>query len=442
MNVGVPPQAGGDGGCNNKLAAPRGEGTADRLGRVKVLIVGSGGREHALAWGISRSPSLSELHAAPGNPGIAELGSCHPVRADDGEGLLGLCRELAIDLVVVGPETPLVAGIADVLRHAGVAVFGPGAEAARIEGSKLFAKEVMQAAEVPTARTLAVARPPCVVKTDGLAGGKGVFVCHTREALDAGLREAAGFGGPLVIEELLEGPEVSVFAVSDGSSVLPLAAAQDFKRAFDGDAGPNTGGMGAYSPVPDIGPGELESLVDTIHRPVIAELARRGAPYVGVLYAGLIMTDSGPRVLEFNCRFGDPETQAILPLLQGDFLPTLSNAASGRLQEVDLASQGAAVTVAVTAGAYPAGNDTGSPIAGIAEAEAAGALVFHAGTAKHGSRIVTSGGRILNVTGVAATLGAARARAYDGVALISFDGARHRTDIAADAAAQEAHVTG
>jgi len=409
---------------------------------VKVLIVGSGGREHALAWAISRSPSLSELHAAPGNPGIAELGSCHPVRADDGEGLLGLCRELAIDLVVVGPETPLVAGIADVLRHAGVAVFGPGAEAARIEGSKLFAKEVMQAAEVPTARTLAVARPPCVVKTDGLAGGKGVFVCHTREALDAGLRAAAGFGGPLVIEELLEGPEVSVFAVSDGSSVLPLAAAQDFKRAFDGDAGPNTGGMGAYSPVPDIGPGELESLVDSIHRPVIAELARRGAPYVGVLYAGLIMTDSGPRVLEFNCRFGDPETQAILPLLQGDFLPTLSNAASGRLQEVDLASQGAAVTVAVTAGAYPAGNDTGSPIAGIAEAEAAGALVFHAGTAKHGSRIVTSGGRILNVTGVAATLGAARARAYDGVALISFDGARHRTDIAADAAAQEAHVTG
>jgi phosphoribosylamine---glycine ligase len=409
---------------------------------VRVLVVGSGGREHALAWAIARSPRLTELHAAPGNPGIAAFGSCHPVRADDAEGLLGLCRELEIDLVVVGPEAPLVAGIADVLRHAGIAVFGPGREAARIEGSKLFAKEIMQAADVPTAKTLAVARPPCVVKTDGLAAGKGVFVCGTREELDRGIRAAAAFGGPLVIEELLEGPEVSVFALSDGSTVLTLAAAQDFKRAYDGDAGPNTGGMGAYSPVPDIGPDELESLVGSIHRPVIAELARRGAPYVGVLFAGLMLTETGPRVLEFNCRFGDPETQAILPLLRGDLLTMLAAAARGRLEGIDVAAQGAAVTVAVAAGDYPAGGDSGSPIEGIADAETAGALVFHAGTAQQGSQIVTNGGRILNVTAVGETIGEARARAYEAVSQISFAGARYRADIAAAAAAQEAHVSG
>jgi phosphoribosylamine--glycine ligase len=409
---------------------------------VRVLVVGSGGREHALAWAIARSPSLTELHAAPGNPGIATLGVCHPVRADDGEGLLGLCRELEIDLVVVGPEAPLVAGIADLLRHAGIAVFGPGREAARIEGSKLFAKEVMQAVEVPTARTFAVARTPCVVKADGLAAGKGVFVCRTQDELDAGLRSAAGLGGPLLIEELLEGPEVSVFAISDGSRVLPLAAAQDFKRAYDGDAGPNTGGMGAFTPVPGIGSAELESFVQTIHRPVIAELARRGAPYVGVLFAGLIKTEDGFRVLEFNCRFGDPEAQAILPLLEGDLLAALAAAAQGRLDELALAvGSGAAVTVAVTAGDYPARSDSGSPIEGIAEAESTGAIVFHAGTAQHGSRIVTNGGRILNVTAVASSIGEARARAYEGVSQIAFDGARYRTDIAA-VAAQEAHVSG
>jgi phosphoribosylamine--glycine ligase len=408
---------------------------------VRVLVVGSGGREHALAWSIARSPSLTELHAAPGNPGIAALGSCHPVRADDGEGLLGLCRELEIDLVVVGPEAPLVAGIADLLRHAGIAVFGPGADAARIEGSKLFAKEVMQAADVPTAKTFAVARTPCVVKADGLSAGKGVFVCRTQTELDAGLHAAAALGGPLLIEELLEGPEVSVFAISDGTRVLPLAAAQDFKRAYDGDAGPNTGGMGAYTPVPGIGSADLEGFVDTIHRPVIAELARRGAPYVGVLYAGLIKTSEGFRVLEFNCRFGDPETQAILPLLEGDLLAALAAAAEGRLEELALTvGAGAAVTVAVTGGQYPARNDSGSTIEGIADAESAGAIVFQAGTAQQGSRIVTNGGRILNVTAVAPSIGEARARAYAAVSQISFEGARYRTDIAA-AAAQEAHVS-
>jgi phosphoribosylamine--glycine ligase len=409
---------------------------------VKVLVVGSGGREHALAWGVARSPSLTELHAAPGNPGIAALGRCHPVRAEDAEGLLGLCRELDIDLVVIGPEQPLVAGVADVLRHAGIAVFGPGAEAARIEGSKLFAKDVMQHAGVPTARTFPVARPPCVVKTDGLAEGKGVFVCRSQEELEAGLRAAAAFGAPLLIEELLEGSEISVFAISDGMSVVPLSAAQDFKRAFDGDAGPNTGGMGAYSPVPGVGRGELEELVESIHRPVIEELARRGAPYVGVLFAGLIMTADGPRVLEFNCRFGDPETQAIVPLLDGDLLAGLSAAATGGLGLVDLAAgDRAAVSIALTAADYPAGRDSGSTIDGIDAAEATGALVFHAGTAQHGMRTVTNGGRILNVTAVADDVAEARARAYAAAGQIEFSGVRYRSDIAA-AAAEEAHVSG
>ena len=410
---------------------------------MKVLVVGSGGREHALAWGLARSPSLTELHAAPGNPGIAALGACHPVRAEDAEGLLGLCRALSVDLVVVGPEKPLVAGIADELRHAGIAVFGPSAEGARIEGSKLFAKDVMEAAGVATARTFPVARPPCVVKSDGLAEGKGVFVCRTQAELDAGLRAATALGAPILIEELLEGPEVSVFAISDGNHVLPLAAAQDFKRAFDGDAGPNTGGMGSYSPVPGTGAAELESLVDSIHRPVIAELARRGTPFVGVLFAGLIVTEAGPRVLEFNCRFGDPETQAIVPVLDGDLLGGLAAAATGRLAGLELSPGGdAAVTIVLTAADYPTGRDSGSPIDGIEDAEAAGALVFHAGTAQHGSRIVTNGGRILDVTAVASTIADARAKAYAAVERISFTGVRYRTDIAAAAATMEAHVSG
>src|SRR5438094_6242031 len=275
---------------------------------VKVLVVGSGGREHALAWALSRSPDLTELHAAPGNPGIARLGACHPVRAEEQEGILALARELRIDLVVVGPEAPLVAGLADRLRHAGVPTFGPSAAAAQIEGSKTFAKDVLEAARVPTPARLAVARPPCVVKADGLAAGKGVFVCRTQAELDAGLAAAAAFDGPLVVEELLEGDEVSLLALAAGGDALALAPAQDFKRVGDGDEGPNTGGMGSYSPVPGLGEAEIEELVETIHRPVLAELARRGAPFAGLLYAGLMLTDDGPRVLEFNCRFGDPET--------------------------------------------------------------------------------------------------------------------------------------
>ncbi|MCW2976777.1 MAG: Phosphoribosylamine--glycine ligase [Actinomycetia bacterium] len=399
---------------------------------MKVLVVGSGGREHALAWALSRSPRLSELHAAPGNPGIAALANCHPVHADDQASLVPLAGELGIDLVVVGPEAPLVAGLADELRHRGVAVFGPGAGAARIEGSKAFSKEVMDAAGVPTARSLAIARPPCVVKADGLAAGKGVWVCHTQAELDAGLRAAESLGQPFHVEELLEGEEVSLFALCDGTNVVPLPAAQDYKRIGEGDEGPNTGGMGSYSPVPRLSEAELAELADAVCRPIIEELARRGSPFVGVLFAGVMLTDDGPRVLEYNCRFGDPETQSLLPRLEGDLLETLASAAAGRLSEASFtASESSAVTLVLAARDYPARGDSGSPITGIEEAEASGALVFHAGTALHDGRLVTNGGRILNVTALGDSIASARDAAYAAAAHIQFPGMRYRTDIAA-----------
>ncbi len=400
---------------------------------MKALLVGSGGREHALAWKLAQSPQFEELHAAPGNPGIARIGACHPVRPVDVEGLLGLCASLEIDLVVIGPEAPLVAGVADELRRAAVAVFGPSRGAARLEGSKSFAKEVMGAAGVPTADSLSVARPPCVVKADGLAAGKGVFVCRTQEELDAALPAAAALGGSLVIEELLEGEELSLFALCDGSNAVALAPAQDFKRIGDGDTGPNTGGMGSYSPVPGFGAAECEELLATVHRPVLAELASRGTPFVGLLYAGLMLTDSGPRVLEFNCRFGDPETQSILPRLEGDLLGALREAASGDLRMEPAANESAAVTVVLGAAGYPEHADSGTPISGIDDAEAAGALVFHAGTALRDDRVITNGGRILNVTGTGEDVSAARTAAYAAVGLISFEGMHYRTDIAAKA---------
>ncbi len=397
---------------------------------MKVLLVGSGGREHALAWKLARSPSLGELHAAPGNPGIAALGHCHPVRAEDPEALLDLAGALGIDLVVIGPEVPLVAGVADELRRGGILVFGPSVGAAAIEGSKAFAKDVMAAAGVPTAATMAIARPPCVVKADGLAAGKGVVVCRTQQELDAGLAAVSGFGGPLVIEELLDGPEVSLLALCDGTNAVPLALAQDYKRAFDGDKGPNTGGMGSYAPYVGLGQASVEELVELACTPVLAELARRGTPFVGCLFAGLMLTDDGPKVLEYNCRFGDPETQSVLPLVDGDLLAALAAAAGGDLAGVSIRSEGAAVTVVLAAGDYPAAGDTGSPIDGIAAAEEAGALVFHAGTALRGGQVVTNGGRVLGVVGRGDTLAGARAAAYSGAEMISFEGMRYRTDIA------------
>jgi phosphoribosylamine--glycine ligase len=398
---------------------------------VKVLVVGSGGREHALAWALARSGGLTELHAAPGNPGIAALAVCHPVRAGDPASLVPLAVELGVDLVVVGPEAPLVAGLADALRHRGIAVFGPSAAAARIEGSKSFAKDVLDAAGVPTARTLPIARPPCVVKADGLAAGKGVWVCRTQTELDAALQAAAALGQEFHVEELLEGEEVSLFALCDGTTAVPLPAAQDYKRIGDGDEGPNTGGMGSYSPVPGLPAGEVAALVDELCRPVLTELVRRGAPFTGVLFAGLMLTADGPRVLEFNCRFGDPETQSLLPLLEGDLLEALAAAAAGELRGVALtAAERAAVTIVLAARDYPERGDSGTPIAGVEDAEAAGGLVFHAGTALHDGLLVTNGGRILGVTAVGDSLGEARTAAYAAAAHVDFAGVRYRHDIA------------
>jgi phosphoribosylamine--glycine ligase len=401
---------------------------------VRVLVVGSGGREHALAWKLAQSPAVEEVHAAPGNPGIARLGQCHPIRAEDGDSLLELARTLGTDLVVLGPEAPLVAGVADQLRRGGVSVFGPSAAAARIEGSKSFAKDVMRAAGVPFADTMSVARTPCVVKADGLTAGKGVYMCRTDDELNAALTAVSTYGDQFVIEELLEGEELSVFAISDGRNLIALPASRDYSRVGDGDTGPNTGGMGSYSPVPETDQSEIAELVDAIHRPVVEELAERGTQFIGCLYGGLMLTADGPKVLEFNSRFGDPETQVILPRLEGDLADALLAAARGDLGEVELSvSETCAVTVAIAAGGYPAERDTGSPIAGVDDAEALGAIVFHAGTAMRDGQLVTSGGRILNVTGLGDTIDAARTRAYEACERISFPDARYRSDIAAKA---------
>jgi phosphoribosylamine---glycine ligase len=403
---------------------------------VRVLVVGSGGREHALAWKLAQSPGVTELHAAPGNPGIARLAECHPIRADDAEGLLGLSRSLAVELVVVGPEVPLVLGLADALRRFGFLVFGPSAAAARIEGSKAFAKDVMAAAGVASAARLAIARPPCVVKANGLAAGKGVYVCRTQSEVDEALRALQGAGGDVVVEELLEGNEVSLFAVCDGREAIPFISAQDFKRAFDNDEGLNTGGMGAFAPVPGIGATEAAELVATVHRPVLAELERLGTPFVGLLYAGLMLTADGPRVLEFNCRFGDPEAQAVLPLFDGDLLDLVAAAATGDLSAAEVGFEaGAAVTVVLAAERYPEDGVRGGQITGVEEAEKEGALVFQAGTALHGERLVTNGGRILAVTGLGPTVGDARTASYEAAGQIHFPGMRYRSDIAAAAAA-------
>ena len=410
---------------------------------MRVLLVGSGGREHALAWKLTQSPLLSELHIAPGNPGIAALGQCHPVRADDAEAVLGLARALEIDLVVVGPEVPLVAGLADVLRSVGIAVFGPSRAAAAIEGSKTFAKAIMMTAGVPMAATLADAVAPCVLKADGLAAGKGVVVCETQAEVEAGLAELDGLSGPLVIEELLDGPEISVFAICDGVTAHALPVAQDFKRSEDGDRGPNTGGMGSYAPVPGFDQGEVERIVDLTCRPVVAELAARGHPFVGTLFAGLMLTADGPKVLEYNCRFGDPETQSLMPLLGGDLLAALAAAAGGDLESLELEpAAAAAVTVVLAGGDYPARGDIGSPITGIEAAEATGALVFHAGTALHDGAVVTNGGRILNVTAAGDDIASARAAAYAAADLISWDGLKRRDDIALAASVGATPPTG
>ena len=416
---------------------------------MRVLVVGSGGREHALAWKISRSPLLRELFAVPGNPGIARIAKPVALNADDVDGIARFARGAQIDLVVVGPEGPLVAGLADRVAKEGIAVFGPSAAAAEIEGSKAFAKDVMQAAGIPTAEyatfselsaAAAWARARggrVVVKADGLAAGKGVVVCGDAAEAEAALRamlveKAHGAAGAkVVVEERLEGPEASCIAFTDGERVRMLAAAQDHKRIFDGDRGPNTGGMGAFSPTPNVGPELLADIERAVIVPAVREMARRGRPFRGALYAGLMLTAKGPRVLEFNARLGDPETQPILMRMRNDIVPALLAAARGDLSGVALEFDArAAVGVVLAAEGYPGKVASGDAIDGADGPFGDGVEVFHAGTARSpDGRVVTSGGRVLTACALGQGLDDAARRAYEAVSRIRFRGMQYRKDI-------------
>ena len=418
---------------------------------MKILVVGTGAREHALTLALSRDPQVTELHAAPGNPGIGALATLHAVDPLDGAAVAALATSLGADLVVVGPEAPLVAGVADAVRAAGVPAFGPSAAAARLEGSKAFAKEVMAAAGVPTADPVVVTDAalagaaldtfgaPYVVKEDGLAAGKGVVVTADRAvALEHALACLARPGGQVVVEDFLDGPEVSLFVLSDGATVVPLVPAQDFKRVGDADTGPNTGGMGAYTPLPWAPLGLVDEVVATVAQPTVDEMARRGTPFVGVLYCGLALTSRGMRVVEFNARFGDPETQVVLARLETPLAGVLLAASTGALASVPPLrwSDRAAVTVVVASSGYPESPRTGDVITGLDDAEALPDVhVLHAGTAAGAEgAVVSAGGRVLSVVGTGADLAAARAAAYAGVGLIGLDGSHHRSDIAQTAA--------
>ena len=427
---------------------------------MKALLVGGGGREHALAWKIAQSPLLSGLVVAPGNPGIARHGRCVPVRATAVDDLVALAVAERVDLVVVGPEAPLALGLGDRLRAAGLAVFGPTAAAARLESSKAFAKDLMARHGIPTARFRVFDAPaparafcrqlgaPLVVKADGLAAGKGALVCRSLEEADHAVAlclEERAFGEAglrVVVEEFLVGEEASFFALSDGAAVLPLQAAQDHKTVSDDDQGPNTGGMGAYSPTPVMDGATMERVMAEIVRPTIAAMAKEGAPYSGVLFVGLMITRDGPRVIEFNCRFGDPECQAILPRLDQDLLPLLDAVARGRGLPASVRWRAASsVCVVMVSGGYPGTYETGRPIAGL---DAAGALpnaegvqVFHAGTALRDGVLVSAGGRVLGVQALGRDIREAVTRAYAAVGRIGFAGAHFRTDIGRRALARQ-----
>lgn len=422
---------------------------------MKALVVGGGGREHAIVRALRRSAAAPEVLCAPGNAGIAADAECFPaVAADDARAIVALAREHGVDLAVIGPEAALVVGAVDALEAAGVPAFGPSRAAAELEGSKAFAKELMAAAGVPTAShvllrsreeaeaALAATDYPTVLKADGLAAGKGVILCadeaEARGALDVYFTERRFGATAVVMEELLEGEELSLLALCDGENVVPLSPAQDYKRIFDGDEGPNTGGMGSYSPVPGlVGAAEVEDIVERVHRPVVAAMAERGTPFHGVLYAGLMIGADGPKVIEFNVRFGDPETQAVLPRLRSD----LVNLFRAAREPGGLAGMSAdfdddwAVTVVLASAGYPEGSSKGDVIRGLDEA-AAIAEVTHAGTAARDGEIVTASGRVLGVTGLGPDPAAARDRAYDAVGRISFDGMQVRRDIAARAVAR------
>ncbi|WP_328845394.1 phosphoribosylamine--glycine ligase [Streptomyces sp. NBC_00258] len=414
---------------------------------MKVLVIGGGAREHALCRSLSLDPDVTALHCAPGNAGIAEVAELHQVDALDGKAVAALATELGAELVVVGPEAPLVAGVADAVREAGIPVFGPSKEAAELEGSKAFAKDVMAGAGVPTARSYVCTNPdevdealdafgaPYVVKDDGLAAGKGVVVTADLDKA----REHANACERVVIEEFLDGPEVSLFAITDGVTVVPLQPAQDFKRALDDDEGPNTGGMGAYSPLPWADPKLVEEVVQTVLQPTVDEMRRRGTPFSGLLYAGLAITSRGVRVIEFNARFGDPETQVVLARLKTPLSGILLAAADGTLADLEPLrwSDHAAVTVVIASHNYPDTPRTGDPIEGldaVAAQDAPHAYVLHAGTRRDGDAVVSAGGRVLSVTASGKDLTQARARAYEAVNRIHLDGSQHRTDIAAKVA--------
>ena len=416
---------------------------------MKVLVLGGGGREHAIVNALTRSPSDPEILAAPGNPGIAEVARCLPdLDPTDVAAVVDAAQENEVELVVVGPEAPLVAGVVDGLEAAGIRAFGPRAGAAQLEGSKAFAKKVMEEAGVPTARYRVVGDAesaaavldewgfPVVLKADGLAAGKGVLICPDREAADEALAiffSEKRFGETeVLIEEFLEGEELSLLAICDGERAIPLAPARDFKRIGDGDTGPNTGGMGSFSPVPGVDPGEVGRLSVEVHRPVVDYMASTGEPFHGILYAGLMMTGGGPKVLEYNVRFGDPETQAVLPRLSSDILELfLAASEPGGLEGSEVAfSDDWAVTVVLASAGYPESSSSGDPITGLQEA-AVLAEVVHAGTALEDGIVVTGGGRVLNLTGLGPDIATARRRAYDAAEAVQFEGRQMRSDIAA-----------
>lgn len=403
---------------------------------MKILLVGSGGREHALALGLRADSACTELHAAPGNPGIAELATLHPVAVTDNAALTALAKTLAVDLVVIGPEVPLVNGAADAIRAIGIPVFGPSKAAAQLEGSKDFAKGVMRDAGVPTAQSftcttqpeiekaLDAFSAPYVVKDDGLAAGKGVVVTNDR---DAALKHALACDR-VVIEEYLDGPEISLFGISDGRNILAMEPAQDFKRAYDGDEGPNTGGMGAYSPLPWAPDEIVEETYEKVLAPMIAEMAARGTPFVGLLYAGLALTKNGLKVIEFNARFGDPETQVLIPRLETPLATLLYNAATDNLDDTVLNWRDeSAVTVVVASDGYPDAPKTGGEISLPSEVDAS---IYHAGTALLDGRLLSSGGRVLTVTGLGASLAIARDKAYAAISKIALEKSFYRSDIA------------
>ena len=419
---------------------------------IRVLVIGSGGREHAIVWKLRQSEVIGSVICAPGNAGIERIVDCFPVPVSDLEGLVELARVQRVDLVVVGPEDPLAVGIADRLTEAGIPVAGPSAAAARIEASKSFAKEMMTAAGVPTARSVTVTdreagiaairevggEGPVVIKVDGLAAGKGVVVAvnaaEAIAALDAFLvnRTMGEAGSRVVVEAFLQGPEVSVLALTDGTTVYPLAPSCDYKRAFDNDQGPNTGGMGAYTPTRLVDDAMVQRIQTTILQPVIDEMARLGTPMRGVLYAGLIMTGDGPQVLEFNARFGDPETQVVLPTLESDLGVLLEAVAKGTLAQVPApVASGAAVGVILASGGYPTSYAKGMPISGLDTATDEHTILFHAGTARNDDGgIITDGGRVLTVVGLGESIAAARERAYAAANGIAFEGMQRREDIA------------